>query len=213
MLHELGHAVHDKYIDPDLPFLLRQEAHIFTTEAIAMMFGRLSKDPEWLQDAVGVRDEDKTRITSDLQKNLRLSQLIFARWSQVMMNFERGLYRDPDQNLNQLWWDLTATYQLLATPDDADFPCWAAKNHLVSAPVYYHNYLLGEVLASQFANHIKQHVLSSEDRGLFHGHPAVGSYLKDSVFHPGARYRWDDMIERATGEPLTAGYFAEQFVS
>ena len=35
MLHELGHAVYDKYIDPSLPYLLRTVAHTNTTEAIA----------------------------------------------------------------------------------------------------------------------------------------------------------------------------------
>jgi peptidyl-dipeptidase A len=29
---------------------------------------------------------------------------------------------------------------------------------------------------------------------------------------PGARYKWNDMIERATGEKLTAKYYAKQFV-
>ena len=213
MLHELGHAVHDKYIDPDLPFLLRQEAHIFTTEAVAMMFGRLSKDPEWLQDAVGIDDEEKARIAPDLVRNQRLSQVIFARWSQVMMNFERGLYENPDQDLNKLWWDLALKYQLLASPDDTGPPYWAAKNHLVSAPVYYHNYLLGEILASQLTNYINASVLPAEEAGSFHGHPQVGEYLKQNVFYPGASYRWDEMIERATGEPLTPKYFAAQFVN
>ena len=35
MLHELGHAVCDKYIDPSMPYLLRTVAHTNTTEAIA----------------------------------------------------------------------------------------------------------------------------------------------------------------------------------
>ncbi|GAH77922.1 unnamed protein product, partial [marine sediment metagenome] len=36
LLHELGHAVYDKYQAPQVPYLLRRPAHIFTTEAIAM---------------------------------------------------------------------------------------------------------------------------------------------------------------------------------
>src|SRR4029079_2823306 len=48
MLHEFGHAVYDKYNDPSLPFILRTPAHTLTTEAIAMLNGRMSKNPEWL---------------------------------------------------------------------------------------------------------------------------------------------------------------------
>jgi peptidyl-dipeptidase A len=29
---------------------------------------------------------------------------------------------------------------------------------------------------------------------------------------PGARYYWNDMIEKATGEKLTPKYYAKQFV-
>lgn len=37
-LHELGHALYDKYLDEKIPYILREPAHTFTTEAIAMMF-------------------------------------------------------------------------------------------------------------------------------------------------------------------------------
>ena len=49
ILHELGHAVYDKYHDADVPYLLREPAHAFTTEGIAMFFGRLSRNPAWMQ--------------------------------------------------------------------------------------------------------------------------------------------------------------------
>jgi peptidyl-dipeptidase A len=129
-----------------------------------------------------------------------------------MMRFERALYRDPQQNLNELWWDFVERYQRVARPQDTDLPHWASKNHLVSAPVYYHNYLLGELLASQLTHHIMREIVPPGTRS-FAGRSEVGRYLKERVFGPGARYRWDEMIERATGEPLTPMYFVEQFVS
>jgi peptidyl-dipeptidase A len=36
--------------------------------------------------------------------------------------------------------------------------------------------------------------------------------MRSKIFEPGATYRWDDMIERATGQPLTAKYFVDEFV-
>ena len=49
MVHELGHAVYDLAIDPELPWILRQPAHTFTTEAIAMLHGRLVRDETFLE--------------------------------------------------------------------------------------------------------------------------------------------------------------------
>ncbi|HUS72220.1 MAG TPA: M2 family metallopeptidase, partial [Sedimentisphaerales bacterium] len=49
LLHELGHAVYNKYCKQTVPHLLREPAHAFTTEAIAMFFGRLSRNPTWMQ--------------------------------------------------------------------------------------------------------------------------------------------------------------------
>jgi peptidyl-dipeptidase A len=85
---------------------------------------------------------------------------------------------------------------------------------VVSAPVYYHNDLLGELLASQLSRHIRTRVVpSSAASSHDFSHPAVGRFLKDAVFSHGARYRWDRLIERATGEPLTPRYFVEEFAS
>jgi len=36
--------------------------------------------------------------------------------------------------------------------------------------------------------------------------------MSKNIFAPGMTYKWNDMIERATGERLTAKYYALQFV-
>jgi peptidyl-dipeptidase A len=41
---------------------------------------------------------------------------------------------------------------------------------------------------------------------------AIGEFFKSSVFMPGARYQWNEMIEKATGEKLTAKYYAMQVI-
>ena len=62
MLHEYGHAVYSKNIDRSLPWTLREEAHTFTTEAIAMLFGRFASNPQWLVDVVGISQTEKEKI-------------------------------------------------------------------------------------------------------------------------------------------------------
>ena len=74
--------------------------------------------------------------------------------------------------------------------------------------------MLGELLASQIHYHIVRKVLKLEsDDGLSYiDQKAVGTYLRQKIFEPGARYKPNEMITRATGEPLTPRYFVDQFI-
>jgi peptidyl-dipeptidase A len=212
MLHELGHGVYDKYQDPDVPFLLREPAHTFTTEAIAMFFGRLSRNGAWMQAMLGLSDKEREAIDHVSEKYARLKQLIFARWAMVMFRFEQALYQNPDQDLNALWWELKSKYQLVNKPEKRDEPDWASKIHFTIAPCYYHNYLLGELLASQLHSTLKRKLHADDDVMQYVGEKEIGTFLKKRVFEVGATLYWNAMIEQATGEPLNPEYFVNQFV-
>ena len=213
MLHELGHAVYDRYIDPTLPFLLREHAHVFATEAIAMLFGRLSKDADWIDHMVGVPPGEREELERESERSSRLTQIVFARWCQVMVAFERALYADPERDLNRLWWDLVEEFQMVSRPEGRDEPDWASKIHVVSAPVYYHNYMLGELFASQLDHAIRAGVFGDGDsRRSFVGEKRVGEFLRERVFAPGKRHPWEELVRRASGEPLDPRHFVAQFV-
>jgi len=209
ILHELGHGVYFYYSDRTLPFTLRDAAHTFTTEAIANFFGRLSKNPKWMYKMGIISETEAENITENCRKSFRLEMLVFSRWAQVMYNFEKSMYEDPGQDLNKLWWDLVEKYQMIVKPEGRNMPDWATKIHVALYPCYYHNYLLGELLASQLYGYIAANITDNQS---FVGEKAVGTYLKEKIFLPGARYYWNDMIEKATGEKLTAKYYAKQFV-
>jgi peptidyl-dipeptidase A len=179
-----------------------------------MLYGRFAANPKWMNDMGVIDAETKEEIDATCAKILRLQQLVFSRWSQVMYRFEKSMYANPDQDLNKLWWDLVEEYQMVKRPDGRDKPDWATKIHIASSPCYYHNYHLGELLASQLYYHIKDEVLMvREDAEVsFYEKPVVGEYLITNVFEPAARWQWNDMIERATGEKLTPKYYAKQFV-
>ena len=214
MLHELGHGVYDQNIDMALPFFLRTPAHTFTTEAIAMIFGRLSSNPYWIRDNVGIETEEADTISNDVTSSLRLEQLVFSRWCQVMFRFEKSMYTNPDQDLNKLWWDLAEKYQLVKKPEGRNSADWASKIHVALYPCYYHNYQLGELLASQLQSYINTNILNgaSNDVVSLSNKSEIGSFLLHKVFKPGAKYQWNDMIKRATGEELTAKYYAKEFI-
>ncbi len=214
-LHELGHAVYSQYHDRREPWLLREPAHAFTTEAVAMFFGRLSRNADWMQWMLGLDDPERDRIAQVSGRYLQFQQILFARWATVMYRFEKQLYADPDQDLNTLWWDLVERYQMLRRPPGRADAGWASKLHFTSAPCYYHNYLLGELLASQFEWALQQQVLTgdADRRRTYAQDPRIGAFFRSRVFGPGAKHTWADMIEKATGEPLTPDHFVKQFLS
>jgi peptidyl-dipeptidase A len=215
MLHELGHSVYSsKNIPRSLPYLLRTDAHILTTEGVAMMFERFSKSGQWLEK-MGVPVSD-VQAYSEVGAKMRRNQLlIFSRWCQVMLRFEKELYGNPDQDLNKLWWDLVEKYQLVKRPAGRDTPDYASKIHIVSAPAYYHNYMMGQLFACQVHAAIARDVLHAADvpSAFYTDNKGVGAFMIERVFAPGARLSWNDLTKHATGEPLNAKAFAAEFKS
>ncbi len=209
MLHEFGHAAYDRHINPNLPYLLRTVAHVAVTEAIALMMGSLAEEPRWLTGVAGV-PEDQLRPDLDaLAARRRAERLVFTRWALVVFRFERELYADPDRaDLNSVWWDLVEGIQHVERPSGRDEPDWAAKIHIAVAPVYYHNYLLGHLIAAQLRHHLETHVT----HGPFYENEVAGRYLQEAVFGPGAREDWRDTVQRATGESLSPEHFVRHLV-
>jgi peptidyl-dipeptidase A len=208
MLHEFGHATYDRGVDRALPWLLRAAAHPLTTEGVAMLFGRLPRDPGWLTAIAGLPRSDAETLGPGLAAAQRAALLVFARWVLVMTHFERGLYADPGADQEARWWGLVERFQLVIRPDPgAADQAWASKVHLTVAPVYYQNYLYGELVASQLAATLDDRAGGLVDR------PAAGRFLVEAFFRPGASLRWDHLVERATGEPLAATSFARQLAA
>jgi peptidyl-dipeptidase A len=215
LLHEFGHSVYStnsNNIPASLPYVLRLEAHILTTEGVAMMFERLSKRAAFLQK-MGVKIDDPRAFDETGAKTLRYRLLIFSRWCQVMLRFEKGMYENPEQDLNKLWWDLVEKYQLVRRPPGRSEPDFASKIHIVSAPVYYHNYMMGELFASQLHHAIARDVYkgAAPDSVIYAGNKEVGEFMRKKVFAPGRTLPWNELTKFATGNPLEAKAFAADF--
>lgn len=214
LLHELGHAAYEVFMPASLPWLVRQPAHIATTEAIAMFMDRLTYDVDWLQRAAGASPADSAETRKRASQALRFEMLLTARWVLVMTYFERALYADPQRDdLDTLWWDLVEELQLLARPAGRAAPDWASKIHLTVAPVYYHNYLLGELIASQLGATVRRDILGDNAPRGYAGCTELGDYLRARVFAPGASQHWQTLMERATGSRLSSSAFLDEFVS
>jgi peptidyl-dipeptidase A len=215
MLHELGHSVYSsKFIPDSLPYVVRREAHILTTEGMAMMFERLASDSRWLT-ATGVPVADPVTYDRVAATKRKYRLLVFSRWCQVMLRFEAAMYGNPNQDLNRLWWDLVEKYQLVRRPEGRNAPDYGSKIHIVSAPCYYHNYMMGELFACQLHHAMARELWSASDptHTIYFDDPAVGKFLIDRVFSQGAMLPWNSLTQYATGEPLNARAFAADFSS
>lgn len=212
MLHELGHAVYSsKNFAPGTPYVLRSAAHILTTEGVAMMFERAANSAEWLQK-MGIEVSNAREFDQTGARMLRNRLLIFSRWCQVMFRFEKAMYANPQQDLNKLWWDLVEEYQMVPRPEQRNAPDYASKIHVVSAPAYYHNYMMGELFASQVHHTIARRVLgTTPEKALFVGQPKVGEFMKQYILGPGASMPWNELTKSATGEELNPKAFAADF--
>lgn len=213
MLHEYGHAVYQKYVGENLPWSLKVPTHTFATEGIAMLYGRFATKSEWMYDMNIINNEEANNISEKCRKILKLDQLVFSRWVQVVYRFEKEMYENPDQDLNKLWWELVEKYQMMKKPDNRNSPDWATKIHIALYPCYYHNYLLGEIFASQFYAHINNKVLGNEENRFssFVGKEKSAKFLVEKVYIPANLYHWKDLIKNATGEEFTPKYYAKEF--
>jgi peptidyl-dipeptidase A len=162
---------------------------------------------------MGVKVEDAKAFDETAAKMMRNRLLIFSRWCQVMLRFEKGMYEDPDQDLNKLWWELVEKYQGVRRPPGRNAPDYGSKIHVVSAPVYYHNYMMGELFASQVHHAICRDVYHGADPAavIYVDNKAVGEFMRKRVFEPGRTLDWNALTKHATGEGLNPKAFAEDF--
>jgi len=206
VMHELGHAVYELGFDPKLPWLLREPPHMITTEAMALIAGRQAYQYHPLQVLVGSSAE-KNSLFRKADESHQRRQLIFSRWVLVMTAFESELYRDPEQDLNALWWNIVEKYQKIAAPKNrTGCSDWAAKYHIGLAPVYYFSYLLGELFASSI-----QETLEKLFGSATLSTPKAGKFLQEKLFSPGNRMSWSELVKHVTGAPLSPKAWLKEF--
>lgn len=206
MLHESGHSVHDKHINPDLPWLLRTCSHTITTEAAAGITEYYGNHGPTLKALFGLSD-DWDPVLNDITEGYKRTQLLFSRWGNVVARFEQALYEDPEQNLQDLYWSLVERYQNIKRPEGRENAAdWACKVHVTTAPCYYQNYLIAYKTAAHFRAKIRK---ETKNQTIL-GQKAAGDFLKNNFFAMGDRYPWYELIEKATGQPLSVDAWIEE---
>lgn len=212
ILRVFGKASYVARIDKHLPHTLRKPAHPSLLEGVGRFFARRATDFEWLLNMFALRGSQIRGLDKKMPTELRYQQIIEGRWRMVLIHFERGLYRDPDQNQQNRWWDLVERFQLLRRPAGReDMADWVMHPTLLLDPVQSHNHILGEWHASQFASAmIKQ--FNFEDPVLWMDDAHIGEWFKEHIFKHGALWEYNELLLNATGQASRPNEFVEQYL-
>lgn len=186
--HELGHALHSALKEVD-SLVLRRESGIFT-EGLAEVFGYIAHNQHWMRQ-MGLSDEEIARALAGSKG----PWFFYLRQRTAFCLFEYELYKQPDQDLDQLFARIDAKIEG-GRPDAT--PRWAANAWYVNYPVYWQNYVLADVMASQVHHHLER------EHGSLYDSKAAYEFVIKHYIAPGAMVPWMDKLGTATGARLNA---------
>ncbi len=187
--HEMGHCVYDLGISRNLTVMDRAPASSAFTEAIAMMMGDLAKKEDILKDYVS------EKLLIPFKKSLAKDEANFISKSLLIIDFERELYKNPNQDPAKLWADLRLKYR---NQNHAPNNEWATIPHYLSHPGYYQNYFRASLMKAQIYNHLHKIL------GNITANTQTAKYLNDNIFSKGATIEEYDLIKQLTGKDFSA---------
>lgn len=208
MMHLAGHGAHYSNISDKIPYLL-QGPSLIIAEGIARYFENLAYDPEWLAEQVKADEKTRKEIDLIMQHFREVDQLFRIRKQLVVADFEREIYSNPDQNLDSLWRELNIKYLDIHYPEEKGACHWATNKYFTSLSCHIQNYILADVVAAQLKHAIEKNVLK-EGKMSLQNNVEVGEYLIRKLFADGDLYPWEKLIVKATGEPISPLYFANE---
>ena len=214
LLAMAAEAAYRKYIAQTLPFLLRETASPVVTCGIGAFFARMAAYPNWVF-SMGVFSAGQAWEWQETSlAAMRQDQLFTCRWWLLIYHFEKQLYKNPEADLDVLWRDLFVRYlKIEAGEDRIGYSDWVVENYFSQYAVHAHNFILGELWASQLLCHLCQNDarLGKEENPNIVGDGDVGTFLKRYVFQFGASESWKEITVSGTGGSLSEDAFLDQF--
>lgn len=195
LCHELGHCVYHIGIDPDMPFF-DKSSYPAMTEAVAMLMGDLQQKEDILKGTVP--DE----VLNKFKANHKKSEAKFINRSMLIIDFEKKMYENPNQDLKQLWHDLSVKY-VGANKDEELNNAWATIPHYLSHPAYYQNYFRADLIKAQMYKTMRA------DLGNITENKETANYLNDKLFKYGTSMEEPELIKQFTGSELSADALCE----
>ncbi|MBR6127210.1 M2 family metallopeptidase [bacterium] len=193
LCHEMGHSVYDLGVLPELPYFDRSVASMAFTEAVAMMMEDLPKKENVLASIV---PEELLQRFKETQKE---DDAYFVARSLEIIEFERDMYKNPEQDLKKLWQEKRAKYLDRDTEADNE---WATIPHYLSHPAYYQNYFRAALMKAQMYNHLISTL------GNITENKKSAEYIDKNIFSVGASIEEYDLIRQLTGKEFSSKDFA-----
>jgi len=203
LLTGIGRAVYYASIPTSLPTVFRISVEPVLLEATGAFLGELIYDPEWCTRYTTI----PAGIASKILQRYRDDAVMQIRTSIVAALFERGIYRNPDADYDELWWNLCEKYLKVSRVEDGNgnlVSAWGTIPQLVNYPVHLQNLVLAPMVTAQMRAHLKR-----QNQNIV-GNLRTGQFLIEKFCQLGAALPWEKIVEAATGEPLTSKYLIER---
>jgi len=185
LVHENGHAAHISAIR-NRPAYTDWTDTLFT-EAFADVPSWSVYEPAWQKKYLGT----ELPLTISL-RGLYGSAMLDVAWSL----YELRLLRDPAQDPNALWTDITREY--LRIKPHPEVAWWAVRVQLVSRPGYMVNYGLGSVLTAEMRR------ATAEAIGPFDaGNPKWHAWTAEQLLRYGSEKTAKQLMDELLGRPLS----------
>ncbi len=190
-LHEIGHALHFAYTDPELPFEHRALGDDSVTEGFAVLVESLALQPAWLRHAIGFPGAalEEHRIEAGVLKLYELRRLA------AKLLFEVELYdADLPGELGGRYAEVVGgatgvRYDPRTFLDDLDRGFWAARQ--------LRGWMLAAILGCELRTRFDEDWYRNPDAGPFLGELMAGGQREDAA-RLGVRLG----AERLDAEPL-----------
>lgn len=196
LMHELGHSVFTVKTDSSLPYIT-QDTTSTMTEAVAMMMGDMIRTEGLAKNLVS--DE----VNKKFEKSLGNEEATFVGSAMTIIEFERNMYKNPDQDLKKLWRDLSVKYKGRSEQDEPTNE-WATVPHFLSHPGYYQNYFRASLIKAQLYGAL------TEKFGKLTENKQTAEYLNENLFKYGGSKEDDEILTDITGKELTAEAFCDR---
>ncbi len=203
-LHELGHGLHWMFTETQSPILKGYEWNLGNgsnafSEGMAETMARFVRNPVWIKKYADLQEKELL----DRKKKSEAFALGYLRYLLRTFMFEIELYKDLDQNIEELALRLNRKYLLIEEPIKR--PPQMASLIYVSYPIYIQNYVLADIISWQVHK-----TLEKKFGKDYPFNQDVSGFLKKNLWESGELYPWQTRLKKATGRILDVeGYLKE----
>jgi carboxypeptidase Taq len=152
--------------------------------------------------ANGVHEENYIRVEAD-ELTYHLHILVRFEIERELIGGDLAVAEVPDR-----WNELSEAYLGITPPTDA-MGCLQDIHWSHGSFGYFPTYSLGSVMAAQLYAAAEDDIDDLDERIRAGEFDALGDWLREHVHRHGQRYETDDLVEAATGAPLSADAFGE----